>query len=203
VRTAKGEPSFPILGQEPSERADAARNRERVIAAAERLFEERGFRDVSMDDVAETAGVGKGTVYRRFGDRAGLALALLGRAEALFQQRILTGPPPLGPGAPPEERLVVFLRALAGLVHRYLDLHVMAESGDPVTRFGSAIYAFYREHVRLLIAEIRPELDAACLADALLAPLDAGLMRHAADRDVSLRRMKDALERVARGALAV
>src|SRR4051794_39789351 len=69
----------------PSERADAARNRERILEAAERLFAEQGVPNVSMDDIAACAKVGKGTLYRRFGDRGGLALALLDAREAEFQ----------------------------------------------------------------------------------------------------------------------
>ena len=49
-------------------RADAERNRRRIIAAAHKLFAERGL-DVSLDDVAAAAGVGVGTVYRRFANR--------------------------------------------------------------------------------------------------------------------------------------
>ncbi|MCF8612119.1 TetR/AcrR family transcriptional regulator [Gordonia sp. HY285] len=49
-------------------RADAARNRARIIAAASELFAERGL-DVTLDDVAARAGVGVGTVYRRFANR--------------------------------------------------------------------------------------------------------------------------------------
>lgn len=86
-------------------RADAARNRLRVLAVAERLYAERGAGRVSMDDVAAAAGLGKGTVYRAVGDRAGLAFALLDARERDLQEAVLRGaPPPLGPGAPPEER---------------------------------------------------------------------------------------------------
>lgn len=49
-------------------RADAERNRQRIIAAARELFAERGL-EVTLDDVAEHAGVGVGTVYRRFANR--------------------------------------------------------------------------------------------------------------------------------------
>lgn len=80
------------------ERADAARNRILVLAAAERLFAERGVPGVTMDDVAAAAGVGKGTLYRRFGDKGGLAMALLDEQERELQQQLLTGPAPLGPG---------------------------------------------------------------------------------------------------------
>jgi AcrR family transcriptional regulator len=57
-------------------RADAERNRRRILDAAAELFAERGLH-VSLDEVAERAGVGVGTVYRRFADRDELVDALL------------------------------------------------------------------------------------------------------------------------------
>ena len=90
---------LPVSG-ERRERADAARNRERVLTAAQRLFAEHGVRAVTMSDVAREAGVAKGTVFQRFGDRAGLALALVDEQERELQERILRGPPPLGPAHP-------------------------------------------------------------------------------------------------------
>ena len=59
---------------------DAARNRARILAAARELFAERGL-EVTMDEIARHAGVGVGTVYRRFRQRSELI-------EALFEQRI-------------------------------------------------------------------------------------------------------------------
>ena len=64
-----------------TERADAARNRQKILCSARRLIEERGLENVSMDDIAADAGVGKGTLFRRFGDRASLAHALLDATE--------------------------------------------------------------------------------------------------------------------------
>ena len=49
-------------------RADAERNRQRIIDAARELFAERGL-DVTLNDIARHAGVGVGTVYRRFPDK--------------------------------------------------------------------------------------------------------------------------------------
>jgi AcrR family transcriptional regulator len=61
----------------PLERADAARNRQRILDAARRLFTRDGVACTSMDAIALEAGVGKGTLFRRFGDRSSLAHALL------------------------------------------------------------------------------------------------------------------------------
>jgi AcrR family transcriptional regulator len=69
----RAEPGRPL-------RRDAARNRERILAAAAGLFTERGLQ-VTLDEVARRAGVGVGTVYRRFPDKEALA-------DALFEERI-------------------------------------------------------------------------------------------------------------------
>jgi AcrR family transcriptional regulator len=61
-------------------RKDAERNRQRILKAAAEVFTEQGL-EASLDDVARQAGVGVGTVYRRFPDKAALA-------DALFEERI-------------------------------------------------------------------------------------------------------------------
>jgi AcrR family transcriptional regulator len=68
--------------QERLLRADAERNRQRILEAAAEVFTERGF-EATLDDVARRAGVGVGTVYRRFPGKADLA-------DALFADRIDT-----------------------------------------------------------------------------------------------------------------
>jgi AcrR family transcriptional regulator len=61
-------------------RSDAERNRMRILEAAARVFAERGL-DVPLDDIADAAGVGVGTVYRRFPDKDALI-------DALFEDKI-------------------------------------------------------------------------------------------------------------------
>ena len=85
---------LPVLQDEPPLRADAARNRDKVLAAAEKLFAARSADCVTMDAVAGEAGVGKGTLFRGFGDRAGLVLALLTEHERRLQEDLIRGPAP-------------------------------------------------------------------------------------------------------------
>ncbi|MBI5105082.1 MAG: TetR/AcrR family transcriptional regulator, partial [Solirubrobacterales bacterium] len=130
---------------EPRERADARRNRERILCAAERLIRAHGIEGVSMDDVASEAGVGKGTLYRRFGDRSQLLFALLNDEESGLQETFIRGEPPLGPGAPPPERLHAFGDAMIDLLERRGELFLAAESeGRPGTRYLSRPYIAYR-----------------------------------------------------------
>jgi AcrR family transcriptional regulator len=159
------------------ERVDAARNRLRVLAAAERLFAVRGVGGVTMDDIAAEAGVGKGTLYRRFGDKGGLAVALLDQRERELQQGILTGAPPLGPGAPPAARLGAFVGAYLELVAAQLGLVLLSETSTPGARHRSGAHAFWRQHCRYLLGEAgAPDPD--LRADLLLAGLAADQVRH-------------------------
>ncbi|MEU6133292.1 helix-turn-helix domain-containing protein, partial [Saccharopolyspora sp. NPDC047091] len=98
------------FGKPRAERADAVRNREHLLAVVRELIAEHGVEKVTMDGLAERAGLGKGTVFRRFGSRAGIFRALLEDDESRFQQQVLSGPPPLGPGAGPAERLIAYGR---------------------------------------------------------------------------------------------
>jgi AcrR family transcriptional regulator len=182
-------------------RADAARNRTRVLDAARTAFAESGL-DVGVEVIARRAGVGKGTLYRRFGDRAGLALALLDAREREFQEEVIRGPAPLGPGAPPVERIIAFGRAWLDLLDSHGDIVLAAESGPIGARFRSRVYASHRAHLELLIAEARPGADAGYLADALLAALDSELVLFMrTDRGRSLEEIKAGWQELARSAV--
>src|ERR1700754_824122 len=108
-----------VTDQAPHERGDAARNRSLLLDAARRLIAERGADAVTTDDIATAAGVGKGTLFRRFGSRAGLMIVLLDEDEKAQQEAMLFGPPPLGPGAPPLERLLAYGRDRLEFVHMH------------------------------------------------------------------------------------
>ncbi len=181
------------LTSAPCERADAARNRRRIVAAAERLFAERGVAAVSMEAIAGEAGVGKGTVFRRFGDRAGLVHALLDTHEREFQEALIRGEPPLGPGAPPLDRLIAFGRGVIDELETHGEILLAAETSGRWVRFDHRVYAFYRTHVAMLLRAAAPGLDADYTAEALLAPLGAELHSY-------LRQAREMpIEQIARG----
>lgn len=163
-------------GQSPRERADAARNRRLILAAAAGLVEARGIAKVSMDDVARAACVGTGTLYRRFGDRAGLALALLDEHTRRFQDALILGGPPLGPGAPAAERLRAFGVGYLDLLERHADVLAVAA---PPGRDGAGPHQLYSTHLAILLREAAPRLDAEFTAQALLATLAPGRYLHA------------------------
>jgi AcrR family transcriptional regulator len=168
------------------ERADAVRNRRAILAATEELLAARRPRDISIEQVALAAGVGKGTVFHRFGSRMGLMTALMiERAQALTEA-VASGPPPLGPGAPDRERLLAFLDAVIEVVGRNKSLLAeLAFSGvaepaaadkgaaadEGTAKDGHPVYRFWHGHISTLIAAQRPEADAEMIAHVLLGAL--------------------------------
>lgn len=164
---------LPLLGTPPPERSDAARNRRALLVAAEELVAEHGVDAVTMEAVAARACVGKGTVFRRFASREGLMAALLDHTETAWQAAVISGPPPLGPGAPPMERLLAFGRSRleASLRHGAL-IRAAGASGSR----AYAAYSFTMLHVRHLLGELGTTGDLTMLATALLAPLEVPVL---------------------------
>jgi AcrR family transcriptional regulator len=165
---------LPIAGVH-RERADAAANRVRILEAARRVLAERGAAGTSIDAVAIEAGVGKGTVFRRFGDRSGLFQALADEHLRAFQDAFMFGPPPLGPGAPAEQRLIAFLDGLLDLQDAHLELILALERERWKAPIGG--YVVLSLHVESLVREISPELDAAVTAQLLLNAVNVNIVR--------------------------
>lgn len=173
---------LPILGQEPArpeERGDAARNRRLVLDTAAQLVAEQGLCSLTMDELARRAGVGKGTIFRRFGSRAGLMHALLDHSEQQLQAAYLTGPPPLGPGAAPVERLVAFGRARLSLIEVEGDVREAAESS--AIHFSGRPHLADVAHVEMLLGLAGTRGQLRLLAEGLLSMLDARLVLHEID----------------------
>ena len=181
---------LPLADQPAHERADAARNREAILAAALRLVDRLGVEAVSMEAVAVEAGVGKGTVFRRFETREGLMAAVLNTSETDWQAAVLSGPPPLGPGAAPLERLLAFghSRLRLNLTHGAL----IRAAGQSGARSYAAV-SFASMHVRYLLGQLGVGGDLPVLATALLAPLEVVVL----EQQVTLEHMS--IERIERG----
>ncbi|WP_369828205.1 TetR/AcrR family transcriptional regulator [Mycobacterium sp. E1214] len=158
------------------ERGDAARNRALLLEAARKLVAERGADAVTTDDIAAAAGVGKGTLFRRFGSRAGLMMVLLDEDEQVVQQAFLFGPPPLGPGAPPTDRLVAFGRERIRFAHAHHEL-LSAANRSPQHRHNAPA-TVSRTHVRVLLRAAQSTGDLEAQTDALLALLDVDYVEH-------------------------
>jgi AcrR family transcriptional regulator len=180
--------TLPIVGESPSatttsstERSDAARNRKKILAAARRLMGTRGLDAVGMDELAAAAGVGKGTLYRRFTDKTALFRALLDDDERALQERVRArfGLPR---DAPPALRLAALWSALVDFVVDHADVLAAAEV-EARSRAALAEQAPYqwrhRELVRAMVACGVAAPRAPLLADAWLTALAADVVRRA------------------------
>ena len=197
-------PGLPAGAGAAAERRDAARNRERLLAAARELIADCGAEGLTMDRLAEHAGVGKGTVFRRFGSRAGLMLTLLSESEADFQARFMFGPPPLGPGAPGMERLISFGAERISYVMEFGDLVLAAEHASR-GRFEAPAAVLWHRHIEILLREEGFGPDPWLMAGSLAATLDPerllSLVKvHGITPDRLAASWRDLVTRVVRGA---
>jgi AcrR family transcriptional regulator len=196
---SKGARTLPLAGERP-ERADAARNRERILRAARRLIHRKRATAITLEQVAAEAGVGRATLFRRFPDRAALLTALLDEHERELQDAILEGDPPLGPGASASARLLAFAEALLDLTREHRELLLASETTAPLARMRTGAYAAWHLHVAALLAELRPDADQDVLADLILAFYDGELQSFLAaerDNDAVRELLLDSIRRIA------
>lgn len=195
-----GQDGRPVRGPR---RRDASLNRERILAAADRVVAERGTAG-TMEEIAVLAGVGKGTLYRNFSCRAEVASALLDERARAVQTRVLDE---LGPqaGRDAADRLAAFLGIMLDFVADSPDLLVLAderrhEGEEP----GPNLWQ--RQVVRALLVEGaagRPEIDVDHLTDAFLALIRPELLIHQMHAvGLDRERIRASLGRLARAALA-
>ncbi|MEU4762840.1 TetR/AcrR family transcriptional regulator [Actinosynnema sp. NPDC023794] len=182
-------------------RKDAERNRAAVLATAARLIAERGPDGFSMDDVAAAAGVGKGTVFRRFGDRDGLVQAVVdeaseswrAEAEALLEAG----------DVPPEERVITFVATLFDHVIAALPLVIAFERVTTRSIACDADAKLTHQRLVALISQVKPGADAEYLAHALIAQVRADTLRHMVDQcGLDVARVRAGVISLARGVLA-
>jgi AcrR family transcriptional regulator len=195
-------PVLPV-GAPHAERADAVRNRRHLLATAREMLAEGDADTLTMDALAQRAGLGKGTVFRRFGTRAGIFQALLDDDERAFQEQVLSGPPPLGPGAPPLDRLIAYGRARIGFLIEHREIARAALDGSQPIPAGSQT-PMSQTHIRILLGQISfgaANLGAAdldVLAIQLTAALDGPLLLYLSASDLTGAAPQTG-ERIARG----
>ncbi|MCU1405626.1 MAG: transcriptional regulator [Glaciihabitans sp.] len=194
---------LPVGPPVEAERADAARNRATILATARRLIDLNGVDALTMDELAREAGIGKGTVFRRFGSRAMLMQSLLNETELAFQRSFLSGPAPLGPDGTghdvePVERLIAFGRARLLLVTLQGDLLRAAEESGSL-RYSSPARVATAMHISMLLRAAHAPGDIPVLTFNLMSTLEAPLVLHEVrDQSVSMERLADGWEHLVR-----
>ena len=162
------------------------------------MLAEAGPDRLTMDALAERSGLGKGTVFRRFGTRAGIFWALLDDAERAFQQDVLGGPAPLGPGAPALDRLVAYGQARVGFLMDHREIARAALDGRQANPGGPGT-TLSQTHIRMLLGQLDlgPTADRTLLAVQLTGALEGPLILYlsAADLDHATTAIAEALSR--------
>lgn len=163
-----------------TERADALRNREAVLAAADALFSESSSpHSVSMDDIAAAAGVGKGTLFRRFGDRAGLIGAVIASRLEPLQQAVQEAQD-VGRSSP-QQRVLDLLDASLRFKIENRRLMSAAEDAGLSSPYQAEHYGWWHEMLRAALDQVPGVHDADFTAHALLAAIRADLVAHLID----------------------
>lgn len=199
----------PIGNQPKTERRDAAENRALILQTAEKLFEERGVNEVNMADIAQAAGVGKGTLYRRFANKGELCLALMDTQMTDFQDAMISRMRTLSEqNVPKLKQLDQFLDALVHFTDIHSPLLCVAQRAgllqEEVENNAIQLPHFWQYMtVKGLLrsaqidGELSSDLDVEYLADALLAPLKADIFRYQRRvREFSLDRISAGLRTI-------
>ncbi len=170
-----------------AQRRDALENRQHLMTTARQLFTEHGVANVSMNQIAQTAEVGPGTLYRHFPNKGILCAALsVDSTWQLYEdvQREL-GVWPANCTA--LEQLGRFLERLAIYNEQHTPYQQATSAADwgnrMDTRYQNPLYSWLHETGVVLLrravsANELPELDLDWVADALLATLDGGLYQY-------------------------
>ena len=155
-----------FIDQRPS-RSDAIRNRGLLLQTARRLFAEQGVDAVTMSDVAESAGVGKGTLYRHFANKVDLCHELLDQDQRDLQERTFAR---LRENGSPCADIEWFLREVIAFVMRNQSL-VFAESAI-AGALAHPAHVWWRQTIRGLLMRLNVDVDVEYLSDVLFVMLD-------------------------------
>ncbi len=186
-----------------SERKDAAANRLLILRTAETLFAERGVANVCMADIAQAAGVGKGTLYRRYANKAELCLGLMDEQMASFQNQMLAEFRSMSANNVPKmAQLEFFIDALVHFTDAHSPLLTEVQSEGLFQAGRSTEMPHFWQYMTvnglfqaaIADGEIPEGLDTEYLADAILAPLMADIFRFQREvRGFSLERISEGL----------
>lgn len=172
-----GEPALDLIidsaGRGESQRADAQKNRRLLLETAQRLFAAHDPAIVTMSQVADAAGVGKGTLYRHFPSKTALCQQLIDTDQRVMQERTFAR---LHEGGDPRTGLRWFLLEALGFVERNLPL-LGAEAGQCMLHHPA--HQWWWQTMYALLGQMKPppRVSARSSADALYILLDAHAIR--------------------------
>jgi len=169
----KSDKHIPFNSDKPT-RADAVRNRRLLLETANHLFEIEGVEEVTMSAIAREAGVGKGTLYRHFNDKAELCHALLDEDMRVFQQETLTK---MRGSSDAQATLKWFLQSAANYVVGHSALLLEAANQSRIEMLHHPAHVWWRQTIHGLLSHLQPEGDIEYMADILYVMLDVQTIR--------------------------
>ena len=169
----KPENIIPIHSDKPI-RADASRNRRLLLDTALELFESEGIEVVTMSAIAKEAGVGKGTLYRHFADKAELCHALLDEDMREFQHTTLAY---LRDSDDTFACLQWFLEKAAHYVLAHSELLIEAANQSGIDFLSHPAHVWWRQTINGLLLRLNLEIDVSYVADMLYIMLDVQTIR--------------------------
>ncbi|MEZ5535859.1 MAG: TetR/AcrR family transcriptional regulator [Thiolinea sp.] len=190
--------------QQPMRR-DAAQNREQIIASARQLFTAQGVSETSMNQIAQAAGVGAGTLYRNFSHKGDLCLALLRDDLGAFRKQV--NGLLMAADAPDSalERLELLVDKLLKMIEINIPLLIGMQEAYAGDRrpdiYHSPYYQWLHESFSTLLQEAvergeAAELDICFTADALFAVTAPPLMVFQQQRGFERQRILDGVRRL-------
>lgn len=186
----------------PCERVDAAHNRQLILQVAKQLFSERGVEVVTMGEIAQGAGIGKGTLYRRFANKGELCLALMDEKLRHFQNEVLGILRQMAEqGRSYEDRIVAFLGRLVPFTLENLPYLVEVQAAQLTTSGERFDFPHVWQWLTLegllrqaqQVGDLSAELDLPYLAVALLSTL------HVTALQIQLQQHHFSAERICTG----
>jgi AcrR family transcriptional regulator len=163
-----------ILNDNKPQRADAARNRRKLMEVAQTLFNEQGVANVTMSEIAQSASVGKGTLYRHFSDKATLCHAMLDEAMRNFQQATLLY---LRNSDNPANALRWFLGEAVAYVDEHIELLREAATAGDTPYLEHPAHIWFRQTIFSLLQRIGVQGDLDYMTDTLYVMLDVRTIR--------------------------
>jgi AcrR family transcriptional regulator len=156
-------------------RRDAVENQERILQAARHLFATQGVEATSMNEIAQIAQVGSGTLYRSFAHKNALGQALLAEEITAFWRQVDAVLLPDAPGSA-LSHLDWFLDALLGMTETHLPLFALVLEGGKLQRevYQNPFYPALHQRISHLLTKAMAQgetsdLDVSFTADAILA----------------------------------
>lgn len=193
---------------EKRERRDSVANHQHILDVAQTLFREHDPASINMSDIVQAAGIGRGTLYRHFSNKADLCFALMDTRLAQFQDEVLEQLRGLtAVSASPLDKLDTFLEQWVLFTEREIRLLIEIQKNNPdyfaESSSSSPLFWAWATVNGLLETAVSQRLlpantDTDYLSDALLAPLNARLYDQQRSKGFSPKRISDGIRFILR-----